>query len=111
MFVQVQCDPALIIGSVVAYSETDSRWNLSDSSSVMIGVLSSLPDDEGRASVQFSGISYALASRDIPDEGGFCEVENGRVYVVSTGGVGVIAPKDKNSVARVAGDLVMIHVR
>jgi hypothetical protein len=111
MFVQVKCDPSLTVGSVVSYSSTDSRWNSASSSSAFIGVLSSAPDSEGWANVQFAGISYALASRDIPDEGGFCEIENGRVYAVSSGGVGVVAPKDKNSATRVAGDLVMIHVR
>lgn len=111
MFVQVIVNPALVVGNVVSYSSTTSKWEAASNSAGLIGVIMTTPDSEGLASVQFAGISYALASRDIPDEGGNLAVENGQVFVSSDMGAGVVSPKDKNATTRLAGELVMIHVR
>lgn len=64
------------------------------------------------APVSFAGIAWALASRDIPDEGGELMVEAGKVYVDnSADGAGIICPLPHDQESRPAGSMVMVHVR
>lgn len=64
------------------------------------------------APVSFAGIAWALASRDIPDEGGELMVEDGKVYVDNNAdGAGIICPLPHDQETRLAGSLVMVHIR
>ena len=103
-------------GSVVHYSTTSSKWELASSDSKPVGILEETTGDEtngwfGR--VTFAGTCYAKASRDIPDQGGWLEVENGMVYVdtASTEANGIVAPLPRGQATRLANDLVMVHLR
>jgi hypothetical protein len=116
MFVIVKLTGNHPIGSIVAYSSSDSAWALSSSISTPLGVIESVEQDEetleywGR--VRFSGSTLALADRAIPDEGGEMTVLNGKVYVDNTADhCGIIAPLPRGQASRVADDLVMVHIR
>lgn len=116
MFVIVKLTGNHPVGSAVVYSSADSAWALSSSIATPLGIIESVEQDEdtleywGR--VRFSGSTLALADRAIPDEGGEMTVLNGRVYVDNTADhCGIIAPLPRGQASRVAGDLVMVHIR
>ena len=115
MFCTVRTTSGLQAGDVVSWS--GSEFALSSSLATPLGVLvesSTLDADDNfnYAPVTFAGVAWGRCSRDIPQEGGELQVENGRVYVDnSANGAGIIAPLPKGQAARVAGDLVMIHIR
>jgi hypothetical protein len=116
MFVSVKVESTVIIGTVVKYNQVASQWESATSiTNELIGVVKSAPDENNIAQVQFAGVSWAIASRDIPDEGGFLNVENGAVYVTSSlTEYGLISPNASNQmipVDRSAGSLVMVNLR
>jgi len=103
-------------GSVVCFNPTLQVWDLASSDSKPVGILEETTgnDDDGWfGRVTFAGTCYAKASRNIPDQGGWLEVENGMVYVddMSTEANGIVAPLPRGQDTRVANDLVMIHLR
>jgi hypothetical protein len=116
MFVIVPIESNFTAGSVLKYNGTSQKWALATTDAKPVGILDEVTGDSdtgwfGR--VIFAGVAFAVASRDIPNEGGWLEVENGQVYVnsASTDQCGIIAPLPQGQSARVAGDLVMIHLR
>lgn len=127
MFSVVKVEPTLKAGDVVAFDPTTQTFNLSSSLATPLGVLSEDAQEamvfnvetqeyEGLgyyvAPVSFAGIGFAKASRDIPDEGGELMVENGMVYVDNeANGAGIICPLPYDQETRLAGSLVMIHIR
>lgn len=112
MFVSVPVESSVTVGTVVKWSSTNSRWESATSTSgEMIGIVKSAPNSENKARVQFSGVSWALCSRDIANEGGFLSVENGKVYVGSSNEYGVISPNSSEADSRTANSLVMVNLR
>lgn len=117
MFSIVKVSPSLNVGSVVAFDPVLGIFALSSSLSTPLGVLredARLDEESGDwiAPVSFAGIAWALASRDIPDEGGELMVEDGKVYVDnSADGAGIICPLPHDQTSRAAGQLVMVHIR
>lgn len=119
MFVKCSVESTLIVGDLVQYDSASSKWiALTSSSASPWGVVVSTPiadETEGSslylARVQFAGACLVKASRDIPDEGGSLAVESGGVYVDASGDCGLVAPKSYSSLRRIAGDLVMVHIR
>lgn len=116
MFVSVTVESSVTIGTVVKWSSTNSRWESAASvTDELIGVVKSSPDSNNLAQVQFAGVSWAKASRDIPNEGGYLNIENGKVYATSSStNYGLIAPNATNQMSpadRSAGALVMVNLR
>lgn len=127
MFSVVKVEPTLKAGDVVAFDPTTQTFNLSSSLATPLGVLSEdaqeatvfnvetqEPEGQGYyvAPVSFAGIALAKASRDIPSEGGELMVENGMVYVDNdANGAGIVCPLPHDQEPRLAGQLVMVHVR
>lgn len=115
MWVTVKVNSSVIVGECVAWD--DSQYSHASSLATPLGVVIEAPtiDDDTQeyyAPVQFAGISWAKASRDIPDEGGELMVESGGVYVDnSADGAGIIAPLPRGQATRISNDLVMIHIR
>jgi len=112
MFVSVPVESTVTVGTVVKWNSTNSRWESATiTSGEMIGIVKSEPNSESKARVQFSGVAWALCSRDIANEGGFLSVENGKVYIGSTGEYGVISPNSSEADSRTANSLVMVNLR
>lgn len=118
MFVKVKVDYSLNIGDVVLFDSASQSWTIADDISVLVGILRTAPhqaegDDFSTAEVVFSGVVYAKASRNISAEGGMLVVESGGVYAGTVSDAcGLVAPQPYNiSTARLAGDLVMVHLR
>ena len=117
MFVVVPINSgSLAVGTVLSYDSTSQKWNLAANSSGPLGVLTEIrgnANDGWFGHVTFAGIALALCSRDIPDSGGWLEVENGKVYVdsASTAQSGLISPLPQGQSSRLANELVMVHVR
>ena len=115
MWVTVKVNSSVIVGECVAWD--GSQYSHASSLATPLGVVIEAPtldDDtsEYYAPVQFAGIAWAKASRDIPNEGGELMVESGGVYVDNNAnGAGIIAPLPKGQSTRVSNDLVMIHIR
>jgi hypothetical protein len=127
MFSVVKVEQNLKAGDVVSFDQEKNTFNLSNSLATPLGVLSEDPQkahifnletqqieeqDYYVAPVSFAGIAFAKASRDIPDEGGELMVENGMVYVDNeANGAGIICPLPYDQEKRLAGSLVMVHIR
>lgn len=116
MFVKVKLNAGHPLGTVVAYNADTGCWDIATDNSAMFGAVEETPeqDDTGAwwAVVRFGGVAMALADRDIPAEGGFMRVLNGKVYASSTDySSGVIAPLPRSEVARTAGDLILVYLR
>lgn len=116
MFCTVKLNSELALGTVVQFDSANQSWGTATSHSDMIGVVQQAPkqDDDGIwwAQVTFAGITHALASQAIPNEGGELNVSNGAVFVDNTAdGCGIIAPLARGQETRNAGDLVMVHLR
>lgn len=118
MFSTVKVNSSLNIGDVVSFDTTSQLWTAASDLSMLIGILRSAPskvegDDFFTSEIVFSGLAYAKASRDIPAEGGMMTVESGGVYVGTVSDAcGAVAPAPYNATApRLAGDLVMVHLR
>ncbi len=117
MFCIVKLTESLETGTVVQYDTTVNKWTTAISHQDTIGVISqpSHQDEETQewwAQVTFAGVAYALADRDIPDQGGKLNVSNGKVFVDnSSGGNGIIAPIARGQNTRSTGDLVLVDIR
>lgn len=127
MFSTVKVPSNLTAGSVVSFDPATGVFNLAETLATPLGVLQedaqeamtfNLETQEQVslgyhvAPVSFAGIAWAIASRDIPDEGGELMVEAGKVYVDnSADGAGIISPLPHDQETRLAGTLVMVHIR
>ena len=116
MFVSVKVPQNISVGDVVSYESITQLFLQASSTAALMGVVveSASQDDDGYyyAPVTFAGITWARASRDIPDEGGVLNVESGGVYVDSSSSSNsIISPLPKGSNSRLAGELIMIYVR
>lgn len=127
MFSVVKVKSGLLAGDVVAWDESQQLFDKTNSQATPLGVLSEdaqeaqIFDVETQqpvlqgfhvAPVSFAGIAFARASRDIPVEGGELQVEEGGVYVDNNAdGPGIVCPLPYDQSSRLAGDLVMVHIR
>ena len=115
MFVKVKLSSNLTVGTVVSYDETNAVWTAATNINELFGILETTEQDEdlnwwGR--VRFGNASRALADRAIPDQGGFLNVQNGKVFVDnSTHAQGVVAPLERGGTTRTADDLVLVYLR
>lgn len=116
MFIILKLTANHPLGSVVNFNESEQKWGLASSVTTPLGIVESVDHDEetdifwGR--VVFCGVTYAIADRAIPDQGGELAVFNGKVYVDNTTDhAGIIAPLPRNQESRVADQLVMVHIR
>lgn len=116
MFVKIQLSSNLPIGTVLEFDAANNVWNTALNNSNLFGILETTEQDEDSlwwGQVRFGNTTRALADRDIPDEGGFLSVVNGRVFVDNTtdNKCGVIAPLARGQATRTAGNLVMVYLR
>lgn len=117
MFCVVKLSGDLPLGTVVQFDTVNNVWTTATSHNDLIGVISQAPQQNEDdltwwAHVVFSGVTQALASQAIPDQGGELNVSNGAVFVDNTvDGCGIIAPLARGQETRNAGDLVMVHLR
>lgn len=112
MYVVVKTEN-LEVGTVVAYDHIASIWRASQGGETIVGVITAIDEEASEywAQVTFSGTAFALASRNIPDEGGALMVESGKVYVGTAPGCGIISPLPRGQESRLAGEFTMIHLR
>jgi hypothetical protein len=116
MFVRVKVSENVVKGNVVTFNSEISKFDLASSMAKPLGVVIEEPfvSSEGYlvAAVGFAGEGFAIASRDIPEEGGELNVESGMVYVDNTAnGEGIILPLPYDQTQKVAGDMVMVYIR
>lgn len=127
MFSVVKVQAGLVRGDVVAFDAEQGVFAPSSSLATPLGVLNEdareaadfnmetqtpVPLGYHVAPVSFAGVAFARCSRDVPDEGGELMVENGKVYVDNNAdGAGIICPLPHDQSSRLAGDLVMVHIR
>ena len=118
MYVRLKIGSSFQVGNVVSFDSSSQSWALAQDLSKLVGVINSQPiqydaDDFHTAEIVFSGTVEAKASRDVSNEGGLMAIENGGVYVSATDPhCGAIAPQPYNaSTPRVAGSLVLVHLR
>ena len=127
MFSVVKVQAGLVRGDVVAFDPSQGVFAPSSSLATPLGVLSEdareaadfnmetqtpVPLGYHVAPVSFAGVAFARCSRDVPDEGGELMVEDGKVYVDNNAdGAGIICPLPHDQSSRLAGDLVMVHIR
>lgn len=119
MFTRLKIDQNISVGTVVYFNTTNSSWMQAEDLSTLIGIVKTTPtqaegDDFYTAEIQFAGHAYALASRDIPSEGGMLTVENGGVYATTpqNQSCGIIAPLPYNDTSsRATGSLVLVELR
>jgi hypothetical protein len=113
----VKCDSTVKAGDILTFDSATQLWAKASSLVTPLGVArEDAVQREGQdyyftPMVQW-GSCTAKASRDIPDEGGELNVENGAVYVDNTAdGCGIIVPNNIDYPSRVAGGLVTIIIR
>lgn len=116
MFVIVKINENLSIGTVVQYDSASDVWKPAVNLASPVGIVTGETiETEGifHAKVTFAGCCFALSSRDIPNNGGWLNVENGKVFVDNsiTEHCGLISPVASGSDNRLADSLVMIHIR
>ena len=118
MFTRLKVNESLQVGTAVSFDTTSQSWILATDISALVGIVTTAPsqaegDDFFTSEIIFSGLAYAKASRDIPAEGGMMAVEAGGVYVGNVSDAcGVVAPIPFDvTTPRLAGELVMVHLR
>lgn len=117
MFVIVPIESGtLAIGTVLSYDSTSQKWNTASDMTGPIGVLNEIRGDAVDGwfgHVIFAGTTMALCSRDIPDSGGWLDVEGGKVFVNAAASehCGIVSPLPQGQSARTANSLVLVHIR
>ena len=115
MFVTLELNTEVQLGTVIQYDTIDQSWITATNESYPLGVVKDSNQDTSSGKwltrVVVAGVAYALAASNIPDQGGFVAVENGRVKLSEVEKYGVIAPRTFGESQREAGSLVMIHLR
>ncbi len=113
----VKCDSAVKEGDVLTFDSSSQLWAKASSLSTPLGVArEDAVQREGQdyffTPLAMQGACIAKASRDIPNEGGELNVENGAVYVDnSADGCGIVVPNNIDYPNRVAGGLVTVIIR
>lgn len=102
--------------TALSYDANLSKWVLAQDTQSLIVITSSLPHEENgewSSEVLVSGNHIDIfADEDIPDQGGFLHIRNGRAYVDNTStGCGTIAPLCRGNATRLAGTKITVHLR
>lgn len=118
MFITVKCLSSIRKGDVLTFNTISELWELATSFETPLGVASQDAfidqDDNSRYLVAMSveGHVLAKASRNIPNQGGELNVENGAVYVDNDANhTGIICPNFLDAAQRQAGELITIVIR
>ena len=118
MFITVELSGDIPKNTAVSYDSASQKWTIAPDTSQLIGVVkgSAYQDEESDkwyAPVGISGLDcFMIADRQIPNEGGFMHVVNGKIYVDnSIMGCGTVSPINVNETTREAGSLVLVHLR
>ena len=118
MWIKVKCLQNIVKGDVLSYDSSQQLWDKSSSLTTPLGVarkdavLKPETDDVYVVEIQLQGQVEAKASRDIPDEGGELNVENGMVYVDNNANHdGIICPNYLDQPGRSSGSLVTVIIR
>lgn len=103
----------LDVGTIVSYDSASGLWTSSENGSGLIGAITQIEEDaEGCwGHVTFCGVTFAIADQDIPDQGGELMVSGGKVYSGASADCGIISPLPRGQDPRLAGELVMVHLR
>ena len=112
----IKVKPNATKGLILSYNESLLYWDIAqDFSSVVCVLLEDSfvdPDDSsvywGKA--VFKGVAHAIASRSIPEQGGFLHIENGKVYVDQSISRGTILPKTIEESSREVNSEVMVYL-
>tara|TARA_B100001063_G_C16730236_1_gene538869 strand:+ start:1050 stop:1403 length:354 start_codon:yes stop_codon:yes gene_type:complete len=117
MYLLVKCNENVLAGDVLYFNTQEQIWEKTSTmgSPICVAEKDAQAWSEGGFFVKaiFAGQVLARASRDIPQQGGELQVENGGVYVDnSADGCGIICPQFiDNTSSRNAGDLVQVIIR
>ena len=117
MFITLKLNESIPENTAVSFDSSLNVWKIATDTSQLIGVVKgpSYQDEDNNwlAPVGISGLDfYMYADRSIPDDGGFLHINNGRAYVDNSSmGCGTVAPINIKQTTRVAGDLVLVHLR
>jgi len=118
MWIKVPTNSDIITGDVLSFDTSAQRWIKATTLVSPLGVARKDATLKVDSSTEYivemvmQGQVLAKASRDIPNEGGELNVENGAVYVDNDADhEGVIVPNILDASARVAGDLVTVLIR
>ena len=118
MWVRVLTNSDIIAGDVLSFDTSTQRWIKATSLVSPLGVARTNAELKTGSSTEYvtelvmQGQVLAKASRDVPDQGGELNVEDGAVYVDNNADhEGIIAPNTLDSSARLAGDLVTVLIR
>ena len=117
MYLLVKCSENILTGDVLHFNTQSQIWEKTSTmdSPICVAEKDAQAWSEGGFFVKaiFAGQVLARASRDIPNQGGELQVENGGVYVDnSADGCGIICPQFiDNASSRNASDLVQVIIR
>ena len=118
MWITVVCESNINQGDVLSYNQNKNLWDLASTLVSPLGVakndayLKQETTDVYIVEMQMQGQVLAKASRDIPQQGGDMNVENGAVYVDNNANhCGIICPNFLDSTERLTGNLVTVIVR
>tara|TARA_R100000951_G_scaffold33449_1_gene28351 strand:- start:1197 stop:1550 length:354 start_codon:yes stop_codon:yes gene_type:complete len=117
MWISVKTNQDIKKGDVLSFDSTSQKWLKASSLTSPLGVAkdnAKLSENESYyfVEMQMQGQIEAIASRDLPDEGGELNVENGAVFVDNDANhEGIICPNFINASQRLQGELVTIIIR
>jgi len=118
MWIRVLTNSDVLTGDVLSFDSASQKWIKASTLVSPLGVartdayLKTNSTTEYVVEMVMQGQVLAKASRDIPNEGGELNVENGAVYVDNAADhEGIIVPNVLDASARVAGDLVTVLIR
>ena len=113
----VKCNSSILRGDVLTFNTQTQLWEKASSLSTPLGVATAdavLREGQNYyfTPLALQGACLAKAARDIPNEGGELNVENGAVYVDNdANGCGIISPNNIDYPDRVSGDLITVVIR
>ena len=118
MWIRILTNSDILAGDVLSFDSVSQKWIKASSLVSPLGVartnavLKTNSTTEYVVEMVMQGQVLAKASRDIPNEGGELNVENGAVYVDNSADhEGIIVPNTLDSSPRLAGDLVTVLIR
>ena len=118
MWIKVLTNSDIATGDVLSFDSSSQKWIKATTLVSPLGVAQKDATLKVDSSTEYivemvmQGQVLAKASRDIPNEGGELNVEDGAVYVDNNADhEGIIAPNTLDSSARLAGGLVTVLIR
>lgn len=118
MWIRVLTSNDITIGDILSFDTLSQKWIKASTLASPLGVaktnaiLKSDSTNEYVVEMIMQGQAIAKASRDIPNEGGELNVENGAVYVDNNANhEGIIVPNILDASLRLKDDLITIIIR